>query len=130
MVASPPGKPVVIITTKMATTISLNISVDYMPVGNYTFTTTWEKLVTCSDSASENSSIMTVAHASTEHVTQIISGLDEGSTYNITVTVSNAAGNATSDPITAMTMEAGNFGYYNILECDYTFLSSSICCSS
>ena len=89
----------------MATTISLNISVDYMPVGNYTFIVTWEKLSPCSDS--ENGYTMNVTAAQTEWVTQTITGLDEGSTYTITVTVSNAAGNVTSDPITAMTMEAG-----------------------
>ena len=106
VIVSPPGKPVVIITAEMATTISLNISVDYLQLGNYTINITWEKSFPCSDS--ENGHIMTVAHASTEHMIQTITGLDEGSIYHITVTVSNAAGNATSDPITAMTMEAGN----------------------
>ena len=106
MVESPPGKPVVSKTTKMATTISLSISVDYMPVGNYTLNVTWEKLSPCSDS--ENGYNMTVAPASTEFVIQVITGLDEGSTYNIVVTVANVAGNVTSDPFTATTVEAGN----------------------
>ena len=106
VVASPPGKPVVIVTTKMATIIKLRISVDYMPVGNYTFNVTWEKLSPCSDS--ENGYIMNVTAASTEQVKQMITGLDEGSNYNITVKATNVAGNATSDPVTARTMETGN----------------------
>ena len=105
VIVSPPGKPVVIITAEMATTISLNVSVDYLQLGNYTITISWEKLFPCSDS--ENGYIMTVALA--EHVIQTITGLDEGSIYHITLTVTNAAGNVSSDPITAMTMEAGNF---------------------
>ena len=36
-----------------------------------------------------------------------ISGLQEGSSYTITVTATNAAGSAVSDPVTAMTGEAG-----------------------
>ena len=107
MIVSPPGKPVVVITAEMATTISLNISVDYLRLGNYTITITWEKLFPCSDT--ENGHTTTVAPAQTEHVIQTITGLDKGSSYHITVTVSNAAGNASSDPITAMTKEAGNF---------------------
>ena len=107
MIASTPTKPNVTITTKMTIIISLNISVDYMPVGNYTFNVTWEKLFPCSDI--ENGYIVNVTAASTEYVIQIVTGLDEGSTYNITVTVTNTAGNATSDPINATTMETGNF---------------------
>ena len=107
MTASTPSKPKVTITTKMTTTISLNISVAYMPVGNYTVNVTWEKLFPCSDS--ENGYIMNVTAASTEYVILVITGLDEGSSYNITVTVTNTAGNATSDPINATTMETGNF---------------------
>ena len=47
---------------------------------------------------------MNVTAASTEYVTQMVTGLDEGSSYNITVTVTNTAGDATSDPINATTM--------------------------
>ena len=36
-----------------------------------------------------------------------IMGLEEGSSYSITVTASNAAGNAVSNTVTAMTLEAG-----------------------
>ena len=36
-----------------------------------------------------------------------ISGLQEDISYTITVTASNAAGSAVSDPVTAMTGEAG-----------------------
>ena len=103
-IASPPGKPDVNITNERVTTISLTVSVGHMPVGNYTFNVTWEKLSPCLDS--ENGYIMTLAPASREHVIQTITGLDEGSTYQITVTVSNVAGNITSDPITAMTVDS------------------------
>ena len=107
MIASTPSKPNVVITTKMNTTILLSISVDYMPVGNYTFNVTWEKLFPCSDI--ENGYIVNVTSTSTEYVMQMVSGLDEGSSYNITVTVTNIAGHATSDSINATTMETGNF---------------------
>ena len=107
MTASTPSKPKVTITTKTTTIISLNISVDYMPVGNYTFNVTWEKLFPCSDI--ENGYIMNITAASTEYVIQMVTGLDEGSSYNIIVTVTNTAGDATSDPINATTMETGNF---------------------
>ena len=106
MIASTPSKPNVV-TTKMTTKILLSISVDYMPVGNYTFNVTWEKLFPCSDI--ENGYVVNVTATSTEYVMQMVTGLDEGSTYNITVTVTNTAGNATSDPINATTMETGNF---------------------
>ena len=106
MIATPPHKPVVIITTVMATTVSLNVSVDYMPVRNYTLNITWQKLSPCSES--ESGYTMNVTAASTEYVILVITGLDEGSTYNITVTVINAAGHVTSDPIIATTLEAGN----------------------
>ena len=109
MIATPPQKPVVIITTSMATKVSVNISVDYMPVGNYTFNITWQKLSPCSESESGyNIYTMNVTAASTEYVMQMVTGLDEGSTYNITVTVINAAGHVTSDPIITTTLEAGN----------------------
>ena len=107
MIASTPSKPNVVITTKMTTKILLCISVDYMPVGNYTFNVTWEKLFPCSDI--ENGYVVNVTAASMQYVIQIVTGLDEGSSYNITVTVTNTAGNATSDPINATTMETGNF---------------------
>ena len=122
MIASTPSKPNVTITTKMTTTISLNISVDYMPVGNYTFNVTWKKLYPCSDS--ENGYVVNVTAASTEYVIQIVTGLDEGSSYNITVTVTNIAGNATSDPINGTTMETGNF-HQICLHCILSVWSSS-----
>ena len=109
MIASTPSQPKVTITTKTTTIISLNISVDYMPIGKYTFNVTWEKLFPCSDSENINGYIVNVTAASTEYVIQMVTGLDEGSSYNMTVTVTNIAGNATSDPINATTMETGNF---------------------
>ena len=94
-----------IITSEMATTISLSISVDDTQVENYVFVT-WQILSPCSDS--ENGYTTNITTASTEFVILVITGLDEGSTYNIVVTVANVAGNVTSDPITATTKEAGN----------------------
>ena len=38
----------------------------------------------------------------------LITGLDEGSTYNITVTVTNVAGSDSSSPVIATTVEEGN----------------------
>ena len=122
MIASTPSKPNVNITTKMTTTISLNISVAYMPVGNYTFNVTWEKLFPCSDL--ENGYIVNVTAASTEYVIQMVTGLDEGSSYNIIVTVTNTAGNATSDPINTTTMETGNF-HHICIHCISSVYSSS-----
>ena len=59
-----------------------------------------------------------------------IMGLEEDSSYSITVTASNAAGSAVSNTVTAMTLEAGEIEsllIMSILKCFHTF--SSICCS-
>ena len=42
-----------------------------------------------------------------ESTTYTIARLEEGSNYNITVTITNAAGSAVSVPVTVMTGEAG-----------------------
>ena len=44
-----------------------------------------------------------------------IMGLEEDSSYNITVTASNAAGSAVSNTVTAMTLEAGEIEIVTLL---------------
>ena len=56
----------------------------------------------CSDEDKGNT---TITNGSTRYYT--ITGLEEDSSYTITVTAINAAGRAVSDPITGMTEKAG-----------------------
>ena len=59
----------------------------------------------------------TIHDGSTSHT---IRGLEEDSTYTITVTATNAAGSVVSDPVTQMTEEAGEaptFTYFCIYTC-------------
>ena len=44
-----------------------------------------------------------------------IMGLEEGSSYSITVTASNAAGSAVSNTVTAMTLQAGEIEIVTLL---------------
>ena len=59
-------------------------------------------------STSTSHSSSTVGSIYTDDLTSyIISGLEEDSSYSITVTATNASDNAVSVPVSGMTMEAG-----------------------
>ena len=69
----------------------------------------WERATSgeCSD---EDEGSATITDGSTSYT---ITGLEEDSSYTITVTATNAAGSAVSDLVTGMTGEAGEGQCYN-----------------
>ena len=85
--------------SKTSTTISLDIR-GSVPGNDYSINVTWRKLHPCT--ATDNA-----MYAPSSLMEYLIKGLDEGSTYNITVTVANAAGSSSSSPVIATTVEVG-----------------------
>ena len=83
------------------TTISLPWTTSNGTADSYEVT--WERDTSgeCTDVDEGNA---TIPRSSTSYT---ISGLDEDSTYTITVTATNALGSAVSVPVTAVTGEAG-----------------------
>ena len=80
---------------------------------------------TCSDEDTDSTTIS--GGSATSHT---IPGLEEDSTYTITVTVSNGAGSSNvSNTVTAMTGEAGK-GLQSLLKCMVDSLSNSSICRS
>ena len=97
-----PGQPSVLVISTTATTISLSWSV---PSGSVvdSYEVMWER-DTSGECPDEDEGSATITDGSTSYT---ITGLEEGSSYTITVTATNAAGSVVSDPITGMTGEAG-----------------------
>ena len=91
----------VIVGNKTNTTISLNITAT-VPGNNYSITMTWRKLYPCTSTNSYSA-----MYAPSSSMEYLITGLYEGSTYNITVTVTNEAGRNFSSPVIATTVEEG-----------------------
>ena len=89
----PPGQPSVTVSSTTPTSISLSWSV---PSGSVvdSYEVMWE-----TDSSA------TITDGSTSYT---ITGLEEETNYTITVTATNAAGSAASDPVTGATLRAGN----------------------
>ena len=86
------------------TTISISVSFDGYESGvYYSMTVTWEMLNPCSRSESENKLYKEVSNKTS----YTIRDLDEGSEYNISVNVSNRAGNGIGHT-TVYTVETGN----------------------
>ena len=85
-----------------ATTISLSWSV---PSGSVvdSYEVMWER-DTSGECPDEDEDSATITDGSTSYT---ITGLEEDSSYTITVTATNAAGSAASEPVTGMTGEAG-----------------------
>ena len=104
-----------------STTISLNITAT-VPGNDYSITVTWRKLHPCPD---DN----TTLYAPSSLMEYLITGLDEGSTYNITVTVTNEAGSNSSSPVIATTVEAGKTVTNVTLIIAMFLLFSSLCSS-
>jgi len=106
----PPGQLSVTVSSTTATTISLSWSV---PSGSVvdSYEVMWER------DGTRNSIIITNGSSS-----YTITGLEEHSSYTITVTASNAAGSAPSYRVTVVTGEEGE--YYDIhktvLICHFT----------
>ena len=99
--AAVPGQPSVTVSST-ATTISLSWSI---PSGSVvdSYEVVWER-DTSGECPDEDEGSATITDSSTSYT---ITGLEEDSSYTITVTATNAAGSAASDPITGMTREAG-----------------------
>ena len=97
-----PGQPSVTVSSTTATTISLSWSV---PSGSVvdSYEVMWER-DTSEECPDEDEGSATITGGSTSYT---ITGLEEDSSYTITVTATNAAGSAVSDPVTGMTGEAG-----------------------
>ena len=85
-----------------ATTISLSWSV---PSGSVvdSYEVMWER-DTSGECPDKDEGSATITDGSTSYT---ITGLEEDSSYTITVNATNAAGSAASDPLTGMTGEAG-----------------------
>ena len=98
-VPSKPSNIVLSYVTAISISISWRIPSDSV-VENY-------ELIFEKDTSSECPNVdegnITITNTSTSYT---ITGLEDGSNYTITVTASNAAGNAISDSITVMTSEA------------------------
>ena len=93
--------PVVTVDSTAATTISLSWTSAGSVVDSYEVM--WER-DTSGECPDEDEGSATITDGSTSYT---ITGLEEDSSYTITVTVTNAAGSAVSDPVTGMTGEAG-----------------------
>ena len=91
--------PVVTVDSTAATTISLSWTSAGSVVDSYEVVWTSEG---CPDDVDEGSNTITDGSLS-----YTIMGLREGSSYTITVSATNAAGSAVSDPVTGMTGEIG-----------------------
>ena len=97
-IVPPPSEIEITISSKTSTTISLDITAT-VPGNDYSITVTWRKLHPCPDD--------NTMYAPSSSMEYLITGLDEGSTYNITMTVTNEAGSNSSSPVIATTVEEG-----------------------
>ena len=86
---------------RAATTISITWTGTWSVVDSYEVM--WER-DTSGECPGVDEGSTTITGGSTSYT---ISGLEEDSSYTITVTATNAAGSAVSIPVTAMTGEAG-----------------------
>ena len=102
-IVTPPSDIKVIVSSKTSTTISLNVTAT-VPGNDYSITVTWRKLHPCPDN--------NTMYAPSSLMEYLITGLDEGSTYNITVTVTNEAGSNSSSPVIATTVEEGKQTFF------------------
>ena len=96
---APPSDIEVMIGSKTSTTLLLDIR-ESISGNDYSITVIWRQLHPCSSTDS-------AMYASSSLMEYLITGLDEGSTYNITVTVTNAGGSSSSSPVIVTTVEAG-----------------------
>ena len=95
-------------TTTAATTTTITITITgSTPIGSIVtgFVVHWKRNASTSCSDSDEGTISVAAGSFTNYV---ITGLEEGSWYTVTVRTSNTAGNsAPSNTLTAMTLETG-----------------------
>jgi len=91
----------VVSSTTAATTITLSWSASSGTVKSYVVI--WKR-DTSEECAHENGGNSTITDGSTSYS---IDNLEEGSSYTITVTATNAAGSVVSDPVMGVTEEVG-----------------------
>ena len=96
-----PQKPLVNVSNTGTTTLTL--AIESLPEENYQVCVFWEKTYPLCSYANGSNCIQPQELQST----YLIEGLDEGSSYTITVMVTNAAGKSTSDPLKEVTLEKG-----------------------
>ena len=97
-----PSQPTVNVGTTTATSVSLSWTSDDSVVDSYEVM--WQR-DTSGECPDEDEDSISLTDGSTSYD---IMGLEEDSSYSITVTASNAAGSsAVSNTVTAMTLEAG-----------------------
>ena len=94
--------PFAVVSSKTATTISLSWSVPSDSVVD-SYEMMWER-DTSGECPDEDEGSITIIDGSTSYT---ITGLEEDSSYTITVNATNAHGSAVSDPVTGMTGETG-----------------------
>ena len=92
----------VTVNSMSATTISLSWTSAGSVVDSYEVM--WER-DTSRECPDEDEGRATITDGS---ISYTITGLEEDSSYTITVNATNAAGSAVSDPVTGMTREAGD----------------------
>ena len=87
----------------MDSTTATNISLSWTSAGSVvdSYEVVWER-DTSGECPDEDEGSVTITGGS-----YTITGLEEDSNYTITVNATNAAGSAASEPVTAMTGEAG-----------------------
>ena len=95
--------PILAVDSTTATTISLSWTSAGSIINNYTVV--WEKQTT-EECPNKDGASFVITDGSTSYT---ITGLEEYSSYDITVTASNIDGSTISDPMYGMTNEAGNF---------------------
>ena len=99
-----PQKPLVRVSNRGTTTLLL--SIDSLPEENYQVCVLWEKTYPLCSYTNGSNCITTKTTTFSEY---LIEGLNEGSSYTITVTVTNGAGKSISDPLNnEVTLEKGN----------------------
>ena len=97
-ISSDPGQPSIILVAKSAT--SLNLTWNVSNITDVTYTLEWQK-IGCLAENQENSGSTT-----TNDTSYSITGLEEGSKYNITVSAGTP-----SNTVSAVTIEKGSGSY-------------------
>ena len=104
MIYTVPDPPEITVDSTTATSIIISGGVPSDSVAN-SYEVMWQTNDVGECSGSSDMDSITITDGSTSYD---ITGLEEDSTYSITVTASNSAGSsALSSPVIAMTMEAG-----------------------
>ena len=110
----PPESPTIEAQSTTATSVSL---VGTVPSGSEVgyYEVTWQRDTSgvCSDEDEGNTTLYTIFPS----FSTVISGLEEDSSYFITVTAGNSVGSAVSDSATVTTTEAGIYALRNVQSC-------------